>query len=689
MSNKIYSPQAWTETGLLDELERIDGGHHGHKICFILGAGASVSSGIPTGAQLVDEWLHTEHQRQTDGNETFENWVTKWASEGEKPIKDFNPKFPARFYPQIFERIFTGRYAQAYESLDEKMKDSQPGIGYVSLAQILEFTRHKPVITTNFDNLVAEALYFYSATRPLICGHESLAAFASANTIRPLVAKIHRDLFLNPINDAGTAILADNWKKALTEIFHSHTPIVIGYAGNDGSLMGFLNCLEPGTIHNTIYWCHLAGEQLRDEVLEVVSKHHGKLVRIDGFDQFMLKLHARFSKKWEQKEKRKIEKFIRERADFQIGRYKVDLDKFGTKALTSDSLTNSKRNEVRKRTDKQIGRYRIVSDKFKEVTTSNSAADSKINETFDALKKVSLSVGESDSWWTYLMRASKQKNPTKSDRIFRKAIKKFPTNATLLAYYASFLKKTLKDYDRAEKFYEKAIKVNSHDAEILHNYALFLEEIRKDYDRAEKFYAKAVKADPVNASFLGNYALFLEELRKNYDRAEIFYKKAIETDPSSADVLGNYAVFLEQIRKDGNLARNYFEKALKVDPNHLNNICNYTGFLFTVGEDDKAQPLLNKVITALNSTTPLDTAVEAWYYTFLHGPKNGRAKALKKIKELIIINGAHSSWDFSVHNTRAVTGGHSDAEWLSKLTDVIINKANPNILEGWAAWQNA
>lgn len=301
MASPNASPQCWTETGLLDELEKIDAGHHGHKICFILGAGASVTSGVPTGGELVDEWLHTEHKRETDEKELFDSWVVRWASEGDKPIKDFEPKFPAQFYPQIFERIFTGRYAQAYEFLDEKMKDAQPGIGYVSLAQVLEFTRHKPVVTTNFDNLVAEALYFYSGTRPLICGHESLAAFASANTIRPLVAKIHRDLFLNPINDAGTSTLAENWKKALTEIFRVHTPVVLGYGGNDGSLMGFLNSLEPGTIHNTIYWCHLLGEQLRDEVLEVdraqkFFERAIKLILANGNEKRRVCLHAQASR---------------------------------------------------------------------------------------------------------------------------------------------------------------------------------------------------------------------------------------------------------------------------------------------------------------------------------------------------------------------------------------------------------
>jgi hypothetical protein len=61
----------------------------------------------------------------------------------------------------------------------------------------------------------------------------------------PLIAKIHRDLLLEPINTPeGTARLADGWNRALKELLGYYTPIVIGYGGNDGSLMDFLTSLE-------------------------------------------------------------------------------------------------------------------------------------------------------------------------------------------------------------------------------------------------------------------------------------------------------------------------------------------------------------------------------------------------------------------------------------------------------------
>ena len=45
------------------------------------------------------------------------------------------------------------------------MTDKEPSFGYSVLAQILAGTRHNVVITTNFDNLVVDALSFYCRAR--------------------------------------------------------------------------------------------------------------------------------------------------------------------------------------------------------------------------------------------------------------------------------------------------------------------------------------------------------------------------------------------------------------------------------------------------------------------------------------------------------------------------------------------
>lgn len=106
------------------------------------------------------------------------------------------------------------------------MDYAEPSFGYSVLAQVMATTLHKVAITTNFDNLIADALSIYAREFPLVCGHESLTGFIRPDRLRrPLIAKIHRDLLLDPLSDPDEiAKLAGKWPAALTKIFRSlHT----------------------------------------------------------------------------------------------------------------------------------------------------------------------------------------------------------------------------------------------------------------------------------------------------------------------------------------------------------------------------------------------------------------------------------------------------------------------------------
>ena len=95
----------------------------------------------------------------------------------------------------------------------------------------------------------------------MICGHESLATYARVRAKRPLILKIHRDLFLDPINDsAGIGQLHAQFAEALKIILKNATLVVLGYGGNDGSLMVFLDDLPIGSIAGGIFCCARDGK---------------------------------------------------------------------------------------------------------------------------------------------------------------------------------------------------------------------------------------------------------------------------------------------------------------------------------------------------------------------------------------------------------------------------------------------
>ena len=95
-------------------------------------------------------------------------------------------------------------------------------------------------------------------------------------------------------------MVPDGWCIALRRILERYTPIIIGYEGNDGSLMGFLQTL-PDNVPDQVFWCVYAPnakpvdcvKRAAPEVLDFVRAHHGHLVPINGFDELMAKILSR------------------------------------------------------------------------------------------------------------------------------------------------------------------------------------------------------------------------------------------------------------------------------------------------------------------------------------------------------------------------------------------------------------
>lgn len=255
----IKSPLEWTVAGVLEEIASLNKSMPDRSLAFVLGSGASFSSGISTGKAMAENWLNELHMRECHDNLDRNTWI---ASD-KLGIDGLTWDHAAEFYPWIFERRFRGDPQSGFAALEAVMDGKEPSLGYSLLAEIMQQTRHKVVVTTNFDNLVADALAIHAHKSPLIVGHESLTGYVRAALRRPLVAKIHRDLFLDPKNDTvGVGSLEKGWIEALTRLFKHYMPLIIGYGGNDGSLMGFLNSLKSGDITGRIIWCYIKPNHL-------------------------------------------------------------------------------------------------------------------------------------------------------------------------------------------------------------------------------------------------------------------------------------------------------------------------------------------------------------------------------------------------------------------------------------------
>lgn len=543
------SPIEWTVAGLLNEIRTMHATMPDRALAFVLGSGASASSGIPTGKAMAEKWLKELHQREClDGKE-----IDHWLASGALEIEGLTLDKAAEFYPQIFARRFRGDPDSGFASLEAAMDNKEPGLGYSLLAEIMQHTRHKVVVTTNFDNLVADALAIHAHKPPLIVGHESLTGYVRSLLRRPLVAKIHRDLLFSPKNDpAGVDSLGRGWQEALNRLFRHYTPLVIGYGGNDGSLMGFLDNLKPGEINGRIFWCYRAGSHPSQAVRDLLGKLDGVLVAVHGFDELMLLLAKELVEEFDMPG---ISSRIEERGKARAKSYR-DQAELLQKNLAAAPAPSA---------DQQAAQ-RAMTEMFKD----------------------------SNDWWAWEMRAQAEVDPEKRDSIYRSGTEVLSKSAELAGNYAIFLHEIYKDFDAAEVQYKKAMELDQSDPNHLGNYALFLTDIRKNYDVAERLYIEALKLDPDHANNIGNYALFLETIRKDEAAADVMYKKALVLDPDDANLIGNYALFLQTIRKDYDAAETLYKKALALDSEHAIHTGSYALFLQTIRKDYAAAEALYK-----------------------------------------------------------------------------------------------
>jgi Tfp pilus assembly protein PilF len=556
--------------------------------CFILGAGASVSSQIPSGKDLATKWLETLHNEALDPKPDVE----KWATESNLGIKGFDYKERASFYSQLYEKRFGKDPESGYAFLEDAMSQKDPRVGYSILAYILTETQHKVVITTNFDNLVADALSIYTETFPLVLGDQSLARYASVDVRRPLIAKIHGALgfaMRNSSDEVGE--LPEEWITPLKQIFARYTPIVIGYDGNDGGLMGLLKKMPKESI-NSIYWCKYWTKadtsgllsEIKDPICDILRKHNGTVVPIPGFDEMMLKLYMRVHpdapdmlEVLEAKHKKRVNAYNDHLAEL------LKKDQGAGKSSSQDALKDEPQTQQRN-------------------TPQLSQPDQAVNtvakkEPLSDLEKSLIAIAQKQKvlpWWEWQRRVDQAPDTATKEKLFKEALEQSPNDSKLRTVYAVFLDKEGRIEEALSKTKE-AIDLDPKDASALYNYGVLLRR-KGNTEEAGIYYKKAFEADPKFATALYSYAILLEG-NGNTEEAEIYYKKAIQADPKYAPALNNYAVLLEK-KGNNEEAETYYKKAFEADPKYAPALNNYGLLLKRKGNTEEAESYYKKAIEA-------------------------------------------------------------------------------------------
>lgn len=260
----------------------------------LLGAGCSVSSDIRSATALINQWYEDIFRAQYKNEEfSIENAKEKFSTQSwYNKSKEYSSLFQKRYDLPSQRRNF----------IESEVANKIPSIGYSFLVRLIKENYFNTVFTTNFDDLLNEAFHLYdhsSSTnnmiRPIICAHDSSINSISITSPRPKIIKLHGDYLFDDLKSTvkETESLQENIKRKLVEFCKEFGMIVVGYSGNDKSIMDVLDVLlkTDSYLKHGLYWCIRDGDVISEDLKNLLWKDRVFFVKIDGFDELFAELY--------------------------------------------------------------------------------------------------------------------------------------------------------------------------------------------------------------------------------------------------------------------------------------------------------------------------------------------------------------------------------------------------------------
>ena len=275
------------------------------EIDFFLGAGASAQSGIPTGGGLV--WNFKREIYCTENNVSNQLYKDLKLPSNQAILQDYfdgKGDYPVlnsgKEYSYYFEKCYDNNIARK-RFIESIVNNRNPSLGYLCMADLILNSKIKNVWTTNFDGLLESAIHSLSPTFSYnLCSSANKNSIPMLNNDYPLICKLHGDYRYDALQNTSKELQKIEDKLQL----HCHSQlsgkglIVIGYSGNDESIMSFFekHIHEPDFLSKGLFWAVHKEGYVSPRVENLISqfKAAGKYADIfesDGFDAFLLGIY--------------------------------------------------------------------------------------------------------------------------------------------------------------------------------------------------------------------------------------------------------------------------------------------------------------------------------------------------------------------------------------------------------------
>ena len=261
----------------------------------LLGAGASITSGIPAAAATVEKvarwaWCK-EHGRHPDDfairRSDYWPWFTAQAW--------YRPDVPlAELYPDAIDNLLAVK-TDRREFFEKLISPGvPPSKGYEALTQILHQGWVSTVLTTNFDQCLERAAILHNRPHRLVSINtpDDYVLFSSVPH-DPQIVFLHGSVkhYTDKNLTGEVQTLDPALVSRLTPLLRDHPIVVVGYRGAEASVMRdlFLAQAHGGGLLHGVYWCVLETELNATQSpwigdLAGTIGSNFQLVPISGFD---------------------------------------------------------------------------------------------------------------------------------------------------------------------------------------------------------------------------------------------------------------------------------------------------------------------------------------------------------------------------------------------------------------------
>ena len=273
-----------------------------NKLDFFLGSGASIQSGIPTGQNLIWEFKKELYCSENDASrDLFKDLQSSHTRTKIQEYFDSLDGYPIcgslEEYSFYFEKCYDTPTARQ-NFIDNYVNNIHPSRGYLCLANLIIHKKVSKVWTTNFDELIESGIKTlnpaFSVNVISSANNDSLKNID--NNSYPTIYKLHGDYRYDKIMNTSEELLA--LETTLTYRFKGSLfnggLVVLGYAGNDESIMSILeaNIDNKLFLPQGLFWLKPKNCQLSRRVKSLMLKackinENSCVIDIDNFDNFM------------------------------------------------------------------------------------------------------------------------------------------------------------------------------------------------------------------------------------------------------------------------------------------------------------------------------------------------------------------------------------------------------------------